>query len=374
MRALIAPDAFKGAASAVAVADALAEGLRDAWPGVEIDARPLSDGGEGLLAVVAAARRGEERVTPTTGPHGEPLFAGYWRAESEPIAVVEVARAAGLSVTARRDPLKATSAGVAPLILAAVEGGARRIELGAGGSATVDGGAGLLMGLGYALRDARGREIPFGGEGLRQLTSITPPAQDPLKGATLRLLSDVTNPLLGPLGAAAVYGPQKGADVAAIAALEAGLERLAAVLFDTFGRDPRGLAGGGAAGGLVGGLWAVLGAEVTPGFEAIAELVGLDEALMSADLVLTGEGRVDEQTCHGKTVGRLLSRTGDRPTWIFAGEITAAGEAAFGGRAALIPIVDAPMSLAAAMAATRPLLRRAASRAARRWGGGQTRA
>ncbi|MBU1896986.1 glycerate kinase, partial [Myxococcota bacterium] len=104
MRALIAPDAFKGAASAVAVADALAEGLRDAWPGVEIDARPLSDGGEGLLAVVAAARRGEERVTPTTGPHGEPLFAGYWRAESEPIAVVEVARAAGLSVTARRDP------------------------------------------------------------------------------------------------------------------------------------------------------------------------------------------------------------------------------------------------------------------------------
>jgi glycerate kinase len=358
MRAVLAPDSFKGCLSSPEVAAALAEGLRDVWPDVETVARPLADGGEGTLSALAAALPGTLVPTRVRGPHGEAVDAAWWRSADGRLGVVEMARASGLSVTSRRAPLAATTFGTGELVAAAFAAGAGEVWVGAGGSATVDGGAGALAALGCELLDAGGRPT-LDPARVERIVAPSP------RGA-LRVLCDVRNPLLGPEGAAAVYGPQKGASPADVPVLEAGLARFASRLAATFGRDPAHLAGAGAAGGLAGGLWAALGAELRPGFDAVADLVGLDAAIADADLVLTGEGRVDAQTAYGKTVAGVLRRAAGRPVWVFGGEVTEAGErwcAAEGGCA--VPIAAGPASLESSLAAARPLLRRAAARAAR---------
>jgi glycerate kinase len=360
LRVLVAPDAFKGSATNIAVARAMALGVVDAWPGAKVTQCPLADGGEGTLAAVAAAAPGGETTVPVVGPHGEALNAAYW-ASAEGTAVIESARAIGLPQTRRRDPLSATSIGAGALCAAALTAGHRTLRLACGGSATVDGGVGALNALGFRFLDGEGRPLPPGGGALLHLAEIVPPPTVP---AGVEIWCDVKNPLLGPEGAATVYGPQKGADAAAVAQLEAGLARLARVLTDTFGRDPSAVVGAGAAGGLAGGVWAALGAPLRSGFDVIADMVGLDAHLSAVDLVLTGEGRLDAQTAHGKTVAGVLERARrvGVPVWAFAGGVAQSVVAEAPDGVVFVPIVEGPMTLADAMVAAPSLIRRAVAR------------
>lgn len=360
MRVVVAPDAFKGSASNLAVGRAMAAGLADIWPEAEAIQCPLADGGEGTLAALAAAHPGQEVVVPVVGPHGEALNAAYW-CGLDGLTVIESARAIGLPQTQRRDPLRATSAGAGQICQAALSAGRDRIRIACGGSATVDGGMGLLTALGFAFLDGQGRPLAPGGGALVNLAKIVPPGQIP---SGIEVWCDVTNPLLGVNGAAAVYGPQKGADADGVRQLEAGLARLADVLSATFGRDPTEIVGAGAAGGLAGSLWAALGAELQPGFDAIADHIGLDEALTGAHLVLTGEGRVDHQTAQGKTIAGVITRAqrAGVPVWAFGGEVTKAAIDWAPDDVVLVPIVAGPSSLEDAMGATIDLIRRAVAR------------
>ncbi len=273
---LVAPDSFKGTLSAVAVAAALAEGIEAG--GAAVDLCPLADGGEGTMDAFLAARGGGTFQIEAHDPLGRPVGARFALLEGGVEAVVDTAAASGLALLAphERDPLRATTAGTGELIAAAIEAGAHRVLLAAGGSATVDGGRGAIDVL---------REVDTGGVELVVLCDVQTLYED----------------------AARVFGPQKGADAAAVRTLSARLDSYAA----TLPSDPRGMPMGGAAGGLSGGLWAAFGAELAPGAERVFELVELDRRLAAADLVVTGEGRLDEQSLEGKVVGELLRRCAD---------------------------------------------------------------
>ncbi len=289
---LVAPDKFKGSATAAEVAGHLAAGVRDAGRhAVEL---PIADGGEGTLAAAVAAGYRSVPVT-VSGPTGAPVHAGL--AIRHGTAVVELAAASGLAqLPAGPAPLLATSRGTGELVRAALDAGAATVVLGVGGSACTDGGAGMLCALGARLLDADGVALPDGGGALARLARVELSGLD-RRLATTRfvLASDVDNPLLGPAGAAAVYGPQKGADPAAVAVLEAALTRWAALL-GADGNRP----GAGAAGGVGFAALAVLGARPRPGIDVVLDLVGFSELLTGAALVITGEGALDEQTLHGK--------------------------------------------------------------------------
>lgn len=298
-------------------------------------------------------------------------MAAEWWAFEHPksgrvIAVVEVARASGITLTDIRDPRTATSYGTGALIADAFGAGVDEVWVGAGGSAMVDGGAGALQALGVQINDAEGRAIAPGGEGLCQIAEISMPE---LPGP-MKVLCDVQNPWLGALGAPTVFGPQKGAGPEEVQLLEAGLSHLGEALAEATGRDPRHLARAGAAGGFAGGLWAAFGAELYSGLECVAELTELDAAIQRADLVITGEGQVDAQTAMGKVAAGVVARAEahGRPTWIVGGAVTAQAEAwAADHPVALIPIPDGPISLEACMQTADLHLRRAVARAARLW-------
>jgi len=287
----------------------MAEGVRGA--GAVADERPVADGGDGTLEVLmaAAGERARFMEVAVTGPLGDPTQARLgWIGPRD--AVVELAEAAGLrKMRGRRDALNATSFGVGELIAAALDGGAGRILVGVGGSACTDGGAGLLQALGARLTDERGRELHRGGAAQSGLARIDlGGVRRRLAGCRLEIAVDVRNPLLGPDGAAAVFGPQKGASPTDVELLERGLARLAVVAERDLGAA--GLAdlpGAGAAGGCGYGL-ALIGAELRPGAELICDEVGLDSLLAGADAVLTGEGRLDEQTAFGKAPSEVAER------------------------------------------------------------------
>jgi glycerate kinase len=287
---LVAPDKFKGSATAAEVAAHLAAGLRDAGRrAVEL---PVADGGEGTVAAAVAAGFRPVPVT-VSGPTGAPVRAVI--AVRHGTAVVELATASGLGL-AGPDPLHASSRGTGELLRAALDEGAAELVLGVGGSACTDGGAGLLAALGARLLDVDGHPLPDGGAALARLARLDLSGLDPrLAGTRTVLASDVDNPLLGASGAAAVYGPQKGADAGEVAALEAALARWAAVV-GADGAQP----GAGAAGGVGFAALAVLGAVRRPGIEVVLDLVGFTARLAGAALVVTGEGALDEQTVHGK--------------------------------------------------------------------------
>ncbi len=319
MRVVIAPDKFKGSLSAPEVARRVAEGVRRADPAIELVEVPVADGGEGTLdAALAAGFTARSARVP--GPLGAELDAEFGLRGEE--AVVELARASGLELLAEgeRDAGRATSLGTGRLIAAALDAGARRIVLAIGGSASTDGGAGLLRGLGARLLDASGRDLPEGGAALAGLDRIELGGLDPrLAGTEFVLASDVDNPLLGPHGAAAVFAAQKGADAAGIAALDAALARFVVVLSERDGRLARPAReaaeapGAGAAGGVGFAALAVLGAVRRPGIDVVLELTGLDARLADADLVITGEGSLDAQSLMGKTplgVARAARRAG----------------------------------------------------------------
>ncbi|MGY1776937.1 glycerate kinase [Geodermatophilus sp. SYSU D00804] len=306
MRIVVAPDSFKGTLTAAEAADAVARGLARVHPDAEVLARPVADGGEGTVA--AAVRAGYRPVTTTVGgPDGRPVRATF--AVDGTTAVVELAAAAGLGLLAEPAPTTATTRGVGELLLAALDAGARRVVLGLGGSATTDAGAGLLQALGVRLLDADGRDVPPGGAGLAHLARIDAGTRDPrLHGLEVRVATDVDNPLTGPSGAAAVYGPQKGATPEQVAQLDAALARFAAVVRRDLGIDLEGRPAMGAAGGTAAGVAAVLTCSVGSGAELVADLVGLDDALAGADLAVTGEGSLDAQSLRGKAPAVVAAR------------------------------------------------------------------
>jgi glycerate kinase len=359
VRVLIAPDSFKGSISAAAAATALAAGWLAVRPGDQVTSLPLADGGEGTLDVLAATVPGARwRRTRVTGPGGGPVQC-RWLQLPGGTAVVELARASGLPLLDRPDPLGAHTTGLGEVLGRALDLGATRILVGLGGSASTDGGTGALTALGARFLGAAGRPLPPGGGALAalagaDLTGLRPP---PAGGVTC--LADVTAPLLGPRGAAAVFGPQKGAGAAQIARLESGLARLAAVL----GGDP-GAPGAGAAGGTGYGLAAAWGAVFAPGAAELSRLAGLDRALAGADLVITGEGRFDPTSLTGKTCGTVLAAAAAAgvPVALVAGQVSGAVPE----RAQAIALTGLAGGAAPALASPRRWLRAAGRRLAER--------
>lgn len=306
-RVVVAPDAFGGTLAAPVAAAAIAAGWRRARPADHVTVVPMSDGGEGLLDVLA--RPGDTRATAeVAGPLGLPVDAA-WLVTAGGDAVIESARACGLALVdavdpARRDPMRTTSHGVGELIAAAIARGARRLTIGLGGSATVDGGAGALTGLGMRLTVADGSGLRVGGADLGRVAAVARGWAQLPDDLDVELLADVTTPLTR---CAAVFGPQKGADAAAVAALTEALGVWADVAARDLPAAPSPDAPGtGAAGGLAFGLAAALGARIVPGAARVAELVGLPAAIAAADLVITGEGRLDATTLEGKVVDHVV--------------------------------------------------------------------
>jgi glycerate kinase len=286
---------------------------------------PLADGGEGTLDVLVDAFGGERRALTVTGPLGDPTEAEYGLVprESGPLAVVEMSRASGLRLLPdhRRDVTRATTRGTGELIRAACRD-ASEVLVCIGGSATNDGGAGMAQALGVRLLDDRGRELEPGGAALAGLAVIDAGGLDPyVRRATFRVACDVDNPLTGPQGASAVYGPQKGATPEDVELLDGALAHLADVLLRDLGADVREVPGAGAAGGLGAGLVAFLGAELRPGVDVVMDAVGFTDRLAAADLVVTGEGRFDAQSLHGKVPAGVLreARTAGIPALILCG-------------------------------------------------------
>jgi glycerate kinase len=307
---VVAPDKFKGSLTAAAAAARIACGISAAAPGTTVSVIPVADGGEGT--VLAAAAAGFDLVPVLArGPSGEPVTG--WLAVRDTVAVVEAAQVSGLQLvpTGQFRPLTASSYGTGQLIAAAADLGCREVILGLGGVAGTDGGAGLAQGLGALLLDERRQLLPPGGGSLAQLSHLD---LDPLRarvaGVTFTAALDVDNPLLGPRGAAAVYGPQKGASPGDVALLDGALTHWADIVSATTGSDLRDMPGAGAAGGLGFGVLSLLNATGRPGISLLLDLLGFATALSHATLVVTGEGCLDQQTLHGKApVGVLAAAT-----------------------------------------------------------------
>lgn len=301
-RVVIAPQSFKGSADAVAVASAVARGIRRVWPRAECVELPLADGGEGTALALVRATGGEMRGARVHDPLGRDIDAQWGVLGDRTTAVLEMAAASGLPLLREdeRDPRVTSTRGTGELILAAAASGAQRIVIGIGGSATNDGGAGMARAFGYRFLDAQGSELPEGGAALARLARIEGQTDPRLIRPAIDVACDVRNPLLGPEGATAVYGPQKGATPEIQRELEAALTRYADVVEGFVGRDVRSVPGAGAAGGLGAGLIAFLDARLVSGSALVLDAVGFDKRLVGADLVVTGEGRIDGQSIYGK--------------------------------------------------------------------------
>ncbi|KAF0815373.1 Glycerate 3-kinase [Andreprevotia sp. IGB-42] len=311
MNIVIAPDSFKESLPASAVAAAILAGFATGFPAARCVCLPVADGGEGTVDAIVSATGGRVVAATVTGPLGQPVDAFFGLSGDGDTAIIEMAAASGLALVppARRNPLLTGSHGTGELIIAALDAGARQLIIGIGGSATVDGGAGMLQALGAGLHDAQGSQIRAGGGALDQLARVDLGGLDArLADCTIAVACDVDNPLCGPQGAAAVFGPQKGATPAMVAALDANLAHYASVLARATGRHVAPIAGAGAAGGLGAALLAVLDARLRPGIDIVSEAIGLDAAIAAADLVVTGEGRLDGQTAHGKAPAGVAQR------------------------------------------------------------------
>jgi len=378
MRIVVAPDKFKGSLAAAGVAAAVAAGLRSVAGDAEIITLPVADGGDGTVDAAVAA--GFERVPATAaGPLGEPVRASYARRGE--VVVVELASVCGLALlpAGRRAPLTASSFGAGEVMRVALEAGASQVILGVGGSASTDGGAGLLQALGARVLDAEGKPVGreaagrrvAGGADLDTVAALDLAGLHPgCRTASLTLAADVDNPLTGPDGAAAVYGPQKGASSAEVARLDSGLERWAAVVAAAVGKDWSRAPGAGAAGGVGFAAMAVLGARMRPGIELVLELTGLESRLAGADLVITGEGSLDAQSLAGKApVGVARAAARHRvPVVAVAGRNTlTAAQLAAAGITAVYPLTDLEPDPARSHAEATGLLRQAGQMIARDW-------
>lgn len=311
MKIIIAPQAFKGSLTAEEAARAMQTGVKAAVPDVETVFLPISDGGSGTVRALVEATGGRLVQTTVTGPLGLEVTAAWGILGDGKTAAIEMSAASGLALVpaGKLDPMKTTTYGTGELILAALDAGCTSIIIGLGDSATVDGGAGMAEALGVRLLDEDDRPIPRGGEALSLLHRIDLSRLDPrIAGTRISGACDVTNPLCGPDGAAAVYGPQKGATPDMVAVLDANLGHLAEVLLRDTGGDIGSIPGSGAAGGLGAGLVAFIGAGLQSGIDLVLDAIRFDEHLSGADLVMTGEGRIDFQTAFGKTAAGIARR------------------------------------------------------------------
>jgi glycerate kinase len=311
MKIVVAPNSFKGSLSATQAATAIALGVQEVFPAAEIAEIPIADGGDGTVEALVTARGGSYKWVNVDGPLGDPVLSSFGLIDEGKTAVVELASASGFELItgARRDPRKTSTYGFGQLLEAARLAGALSVIAGIGGSATNDGGAGMAQALGYRLLDRDGRDLPRGGIALLRLDHINGSGLDPgWRSVNVMVACDVTNPLTGPKGASYVYGPQKGADPLTVRQLDQALAHLAEVFERELGKRVSDIPGAGAAGGTGAGLIAFLDARLTPGAALVVDASGFDDALKGADLVITGEGRVDAQTAYGKAPGEVAKR------------------------------------------------------------------
>ena len=373
MKIAIAPDSFKECLTADEVAGAIEEGVRRALPDCVTVCVPMADGGEGTVDALIAATNGRIVELTGTGPMGTPVATRYGLLGDGESAVIEMAAVSGLPLvrTEERDPRIATTYGTGELLCDALNRGASRIIIGLGGSATNDGGAGAAQALGVSLRDAAGRELPWGGAALARLATIDLSRRHPrLNQCVLEAACDVDNPLCGPTGASRVYGPQKGAGPKVVEELDAALRHFGDVIEAQLGVPVLDVPGAGAAGGLGAGLVAFAGGVLRPGVDIVADACKLTSRIAGAELVITGEGRIDAQTPHGKTpagVAKAARQLGI-PVVAIAGSLGPGYDAVHDcGIREVISIQSGTMSLAEAMARAPELLAAAAERVARAW-------
>ncbi|RBP63480.1 glycerate kinase [Brevibacterium sanguinis] len=369
-RIVCAPDSFKGSATAAEAAAALARGARQVFPDAHITDLPFADGGEGTLDALLAVWATPARSVEVVDALGRPTTAAYGVSADGRTAVIEAAQANGLPQVSdvTLEPERADTYGVGLIARHILDEGVEEILLCIGGSATTDGGAGLVRALGAALLDDTGAPIPPGGGGLAHLASVDTSGLDPRAlGVRWRIAVDVDNPLTGERGAAAVFGPQKGADPATIARLDAGLAHFAEVLAETpdAARALAGTSGFGAAGGIPLALTQLLGAEVVPGSRMVAETVGLGEALADADIVLTGEGSFDSQSLGGKVVAAVRDHAPASATVVVvAGRVALTpAECREAGVTAALSIAPGPAELAELSARAEELIEATAAQA-----------
>ena len=311
MKILVAPNSFKGTLTATQAAHAIARGVREVMPDAEVVEVPVADGGEGTAEALVTANHGRYEWVNVAGPLGDPVLASFGLIDDGKTAVLELASASGFALVpaARRDVKRASTYGFGQLLDAARKAGARSIIAGIGGSATNDAGAGMAQALGVRLLDSAGDDVPRGGAALLQVDRIDVSGMDSeWNSVTVRVACDVTNPLTGPRGASAVYGPQKGADQAAVLLLDRALTHFAEVIERDLGRRVANVPGAGAAGGTGAGMIAFLNAKLERGAPLIVAASGFDDHISGADLVITGEGRVDAQTAYGKAPGEVAGR------------------------------------------------------------------
>ena len=304
MKIIIAPDSYKESLTAMEVATAIEAGFRQVMPDAEYIKLPMADGGEGTVQSLVDASNGTIIEHQVTGPLGEQVPAFFGIMGDDKTAVIEMAAASGLHLVSPnlRNPMLTTSYGTGELILAALDHGVDHIIVGIGGSATNDGGIGMAQALGVQLLDNKGQALGFGGQALAQLASIDITTVDPrLAHIKLEVACDVDNPLCGKKGASHIFGPQKGATPAMVAALDQHLDHYAAIIKRDLAIDVKDMAGAGAAGGMGAALLGLFNAQLRSGIEIVIDAVHLGDIIKDADLVITGEGRIDSQTIHGKT-------------------------------------------------------------------------
>ena len=370
LRILIAPQAFKGSVDAVTVASAIARGVHHVWPDAVCDELPLADGGEGTVRALVHATGGKLRTSRVHDPLGREIDAEWGILGDGRTAVIEMAAASGLPLLApnERDARMTSTRGTGELLLEAAMSGAARVVVGIGGSATNDGGAGMARAIGFRLLDESGSDIPEGGAALARLRRIEGQVDPRVIRVSIDVACDVRNPLVGPEGASAVFGPQKGATPAIVAELDAALTRYADVIERFLGRDVRNVPGAGAAGGLGAGLVAFADAKLRSGAEIVMSATRFDERARRADLVITGEGRVDVQSGYGKVTGSVVTRSAalGTPVALIAGGVAGGYEGLFAhGLSALEIASDGPISLDEAMRRGEDLIASAAERLAR---------
>ncbi len=371
MKIIVAPNAFKGSLTAFEAADAIERGVRRFYKQARIVKKPLADGGDGTMEVLARATGGSVLSAAVTGPLGAKAKARYALLGGGETAVIEMAEASGLRLVKRdeRNPMAATTFGTGELIIRAIEKGCNKIILGIGGSATNEGGSGMLLALGFRLVNKKGSLIGYGGNGLLELARVeNPELCGEFKALDIRVASDVKNLLLGSSGASRMFGPQKGATPAMVDKLETALANYARVIKRDLGVDVLNLKGGGAAGGIGAGIYAFLGGRMCSGIDVVMDLSRIGKELKGAALLITGEGMIDDQSIFGKApvgVARLAKQHGV-PVLCIAGGIGGISRKIYGtGISGISTLVNAPMELESAIRNASTLLADAAERAVR---------
>ena len=356
MKIVIAVDSFKGCLSSSSIANAVEEGIQNTLPGCEMIKVPIADGGEGTVDALVDATQGKIITIPVHNPLMQPIQASYGMTGDGQTAITEMSAASGLDLIPLRpgNVMDTTTYGTGEMIADAIERGCRNFIIGVGGSATNDAGTGMMQALGVRFTDEEGNEVEKGGKSLSSIRHIDTQNQlSELQDCTFHIATDVTNPFYGPQGAACIFGPQKGGNEEQIKALDKGMKHLAELIFETTGKEIGHLPGAGAGGGMGGGCVAFLQANISPGIELIMDYLHFDEIIRGADLVITGEGKMDRQTLFGKVpVGIARAAASQQiPVIAITGQldITADKELREAGLSAIFPIHPAPISLEKAM-------------------------